>query len=155
MLIIPVNSAGSRRISVSLGNDTGVITFRTYWNPLAPCWYMDLLDENDTPLAYGIAMVPRINLIRYDPLLVARIGDLRVADLRPVGPTGPAKQTADILGKPNGLQLVHFAPGEYAATYPDEVAPLRQVNVDMDALFSTVGSLSDFDTDFDGDFGYS
>ncbi len=154
MLIIPVNSAGSRRISVPLGNDIGVITFRTYWNPLAPCWHLDLLDENDVPLALGLALVPRINIIRYDPLLVERIGDLRVADLRPVPPTGPMPQTADILGKPNGLQLVHFSPGEYDATYPAQEAPLRYINVDMDAMFSTTRVPSDFDFDFTYDFGY-
>lgn len=153
MQIIPLTSAGSRRISVPLGTDIGVITFRTYWNPLAPCWYVDLLDENDVMLAAGLAMVPRINIIRYDPVLVARIGDLRVADLRPVGPRGPQNQTADILGKPNGLQLVHFAPGEYDLTYPAQIRPLRYINVDMDAMFRTELFPSDFDEDFDDDFG--
>lgn len=130
--VIPLNSDGSRRVSVDLGGDTGVISFRTRYNATVPGWYLDLYDSEGVPLVFGLGMVAPHNLVRHLPRLAASIGDLRVLDLDGGGNTDP-----DRLGV--GVGLVRYAPGEFDALYPDyDKPPLRPLALDMSQLFSEV-----------------
>lgn len=124
MQIIPLDSTGARRITV------GLYDFRTYWTPLEKMWHLDLFDASGSVIALGLALVPDINILRYDESLVATVGDLRVADL-----SGEGNANNSSLG--NTAVLAYWAPGEFSAEYPDfEGDELRQINVDIDELFT-------------------
>jgi hypothetical protein len=128
--VIPINSEGSRRVTVPLGDEIGPITFRTRYVPSVPLWYLDLFSANGDPLIYGLALVPPHNLLRHQPVLVRTIGDLRVIDL-----DGNGNVDGDRLG--TGVGLVHYAPGEFEALYPNfDTPPLPPLSYDLDELFT-------------------
>ncbi len=104
MLIIPVNSEPDRRLQVQLGDN--LLTLRTYWNPLAACWFMDITDSAGTVLARGLALVDGINLLEAETELTRTLGQFRVVLLDNV-----AVPTATNLG--SGARLWWFAPGEW------------------------------------------
>lgn len=132
MQVIPLNSEGSRRVSVALGEGIGVVTFRARYNPGVPGWYLDLFDSEGTALVYGLGLVAPHNIIRHLPRLVRTIGDLRVIDIDGEGNTNP-----DRLGV--GAGLIHYAPGEFEELYPEfDNPPLAPLGFDIDTLFSTV-----------------
>lgn len=131
MQVIPLNSEGSRRVAVALGDNLGIYIFRTRYNPEAAGWYLDLFSAEGAPLAYGLKLVAPHNLVRHLPQLSAGIGDLRVLDVDGTGNTDP-----DRLGV--GVGLVHYAPGEFAARYPDFDNPApAPLGLDLDALFTS------------------
>lgn len=105
-LILPVNSAGDRRIQLLLGNI--LMTVRTYWNPTVPAWYMDLFGPNGLPIAEGLALVPVINVLESQPTLTRIYGQFRVFTL-----DGGENSTEDSLGRT--AKLWWFAPGEWEA----------------------------------------
>ena len=111
MLIIPVNNDGARTIDVDLENEIGVITFRTYWNGITQTWNLDLLDDAGNDIILGLALVIGIDILKAYPLAGDRIGQLRV-----ISTTDDNNRTTETLG--NTAQLVHFAPGEFEATFP-------------------------------------
>lgn len=128
--VIPINSDGSRRVTVSLGDDIGLVTFRTRFNPAVPLWYLDLFNSDGTAIIYGLALVPPHNLLRHQPVLTRTIGDLRVVDLDEGGNTD-----SDRLG--TGVGLVHYAPGEFESLYPNfDNPPLPPLSYDLDELFT-------------------
>ena len=100
--VIPLNSDGSRRVSVDLGDGIGVITFRSRYNSTVPGWYVDLYDADGNSIVFGLGLVAPHNIIRHLPRLVARIGDLRVIDIDGKGNINP-----DRLGV--GVGLMHYA----------------------------------------------
>ncbi len=129
--VIPLNSDGSRRVSVDLGNGIGVIGFRSRFNATVPGWYLDLYDTDGTVLVTGLGLVAPHNIIRHLPRLVNRIGDLRVIDIDGEGNIDP-----DRLGV--GVGLIHYPPGEFESLYPDFDAPvLRPLGFNIDDLFTT------------------
>lgn len=130
--VIPLNSEGSRKVSVALGDGIGVITFRTRFNPGVPGWYLDLFDAAGNAIVYGLGLVAPHNIIRHLPQLVQTIGDLRVVDLDGKGNTDP-----DRLGV--GVGLVHYVPGEFNALYPDFDKPnVLPLGFNFDDLFTVL-----------------
>jgi hypothetical protein len=128
--VLPLNSDGSRQISVDLGDGIGLISFRTRFNSTVPGWYLDLFDTDGSEIVFGLGLVAPHNIIRHLPRLVNRIGDLRVIDLDGLGNVDP-----DRLGV--GVGLVHYPPGEFEELYPDfDNPPLRPLGLNMDDLFS-------------------
>ncbi len=129
-LEIPVNSAGSRRIFADLNRQTFGI--RTYWNPTARTWFMDLTDRLDVPIQSGLALVPVINILEAHPDLTATIGQFRI-----VVNDGGENDTIDSLG--NTAALVYFVPGEFEATYPNfDAPPIIPLTYVFDDLFTVV-----------------
>ena len=128
--VIPLNSDGSRKIAVDLGDDIGVIAFRSRFNSSVPCWYLDLYDSDGTELVFGLGLVAPHNIIGYLPKISERIGDLRVIDVDGSGNNDP-----DRLGV--GVGLVHYPPGEFLSLYPDFDSPkIRPLGFNIDDLFS-------------------
>lgn len=116
MLILPVNSTGDRRIQVLLGDF--LLTVRTYWNPTVPGWYMDLVGSDGIDIALGVALVPEINVVAYDPTITRVYGQFRVFTV-----AGGENATETSLG--NTAQLWWFAPGEFESLV--EQAPVNPV----------------------------
>lgn len=129
MQIIPTTSDGARRITLDLGGDLGLFTFRTYYNYLADMWFLDLLDADDTVILAGMALPPGIDILRAHTN-IDDIGELRVAD---TGGTNNA--TPESLG--TDAQLVHYDPGEFDATYPDETNRLPELLVSIEDVLVT------------------
>lgn len=128
--VIPLNSDGSRRVPVDLGNGIGVIAFRSRFNSTVPGWYLDLFDTDGSVLVTGLGLVAPHNIIRHLPRLVNRIGDLRVIDIDGKGNIDPER-----LGV--GVGLVHYPPGEFQELYPNFDAPvLRPLGFNINDLFS-------------------
>ncbi|MBL4769532.1 MAG: hypothetical protein JKY94_17800 [Rhodobacteraceae bacterium] len=117
MQIIPLTSDGARRVAVNLTDTAALITFRTYYNYLAPGWFLDILDEDEVAILTGLALVPNINILRAHPNAAAAIGELRVADLGGDGNTSP-----ESLG--NTAYLAHYLPGEFVPAAAPNPAPL-------------------------------
>lgn len=129
-LEIPLNSAGSRRIFVDLNRQPFGI--RTYWNPTARTWFMDLTDRLDNPILLGMAMVPEINLFEAFPGLTSTIGQFRV-----IVTDGGENNTIDSLG--NTAFLIYFPPGEFESTYPNFDDPgINPLTYNFDDLFTVV-----------------
>lgn len=128
--VIPLNSDGSRRVSVDLGDGIGVITFRSRFNSTVPGWYLDLYESDGSSIVFGLGLVAPHNIIRHLPRLVDRIGDLRVIDIDGNGNTDPER-----LGV--GVGLVHYVPGEYDSLNPAPTGAGRPLGYNIDDLFST------------------
>jgi len=129
--VIPLKSDGSRSVSVPLGDDIGIITFRTRFNSTIPVWTLDLFDVNGEPITYGLGLLPSHNLLRHLPVLERTIGDLRVIDI-----DGNGNKDPDRLG--SGVGLMHYKPGEFQQLYPDFDTPsLAPLNYNIDDLFTT------------------
>lgn len=124
MIIIPLNSAGARRITVDLGDDIGVFEFRSYWNPTMSTWNLDIVDDAGNDVILGLPLVIGINILRAHIEVGARIGELRVVSL-----DSDNNRTDDDLG--NTAYLVHYAPGEFQATFtfPDFL-PVQVVDIE-------------------------
>lgn len=103
-LILPVDSTGDRRIQVLLG--ANLVTLRTYWNPIVPGWYMDLVGADGQNIILGVAMVPEINLLAFDLTLTRLYGQFRVFTL-----DISENNTPDSLG--STAQLWWFSSGEW------------------------------------------
>lgn len=127
--VIPLNSDGSRRVSVDLGDGIGVITFRSRYNSTVPGWYVDLYDADGNSIVFGLGLVAPHNIIRHLPRLVARIGDLRVIDIDGKGNINP-----DRLGV--GVGLMHYAPGEFNSLYPAPSGEGRPLGYNLSDLFT-------------------
>lgn len=113
MLIIPVNSEPDRRMQVLLGGN--LLTLRTYWNPTAGCWFMDISDSSGVSLARGLALVPEVNVLENETELTRTLGQFRVIPLDNTG-----APTYNTLG--TKARLWWFAPGEWeAAITPESV----------------------------------
>lgn len=128
--VIPLNSDGSRRVSIDLGDEVGVITFRSRYNSTVPGWYLDLFDADGLPIVFGLGLVAPHNIIRHLPRLVNSIGDLRVIDIDGKGNTDP-----DRLGV--GAGLVRYLPGEFDSLHPPLTGEGRPLGYNIDDLFST------------------
>lgn len=126
---IPLNSEGSRRVTVDLGDGVGLIGFRSRYNSTVAGWCLDLYDANGAAIVTGLGLVAPHNIIRHLPRLVNTIGDLRVIDLDGNGNTDP-----DRLGV--GVGLVHYAPGEFNALYPKVTGEGRPLGYNIDDLFT-------------------
>ena len=123
MQIVPMASNGARTVTVNLGDPAGVLQFRTYWNYTASMWFMDILREDGTVLAQGLALVPDRNILAPYPALDF-IGEIRVADI-----DGTGNATTESLGV--DAQVVQFNPGEYEETFPeDDAIPPLSYNLD-------------------------
>jgi hypothetical protein len=55
MIILPITNDGCRQFSVN--TPAGLLTFTTYWLPLAGLWACDISDSNGADLMTGIALV--------------------------------------------------------------------------------------------------
>lgn len=97
MLIIPTTSDGARRASVDLGEIVGVWTFRTYWNPTAKIWNIDIYDSDDSPVILGVALPPTIDICNPFPELRDVFPELRVADLKGTGNATPTSLGTDAI----------------------------------------------------------
>lgn len=113
--VIPLSSDGARRVTVDLGDGIGLFTFRSRYNTVVTSWYLDIYDSAGKVLAYGLGLVPAHNILRHMPKLSRAVGQLRV-----VGIDDASTQGADSLGASFGL--VHYAPSEFEALYPEGVS---------------------------------
>ena len=126
MQILPLNSDGSRRVTVDLG-EVGEYTFITKFNTSSSAWHMDILDADDNVIVYGQALFVGFNILRAYPGLRDDFNELRVISLDAdvnnraddsLGSTGFAVQfDAGELPEPTGIQL----PGLLTTT--NEVTP--------------------------------
>jgi len=105
MKIIPVNSDGARRITVDM-QERGTWVFRTYWNPTAGMWSLDILTEDEQPVVCGLALVPNVNICEPYPELMDAFNELRVADI-----AGTGNSTPDSLG--SGAILAQYDVGDF------------------------------------------
>ena len=125
MRVIPVNSNGSRRILVDLGDGIGVIQFRTYWNPTMQTWNLDLRDDAGNDLILGLPLVVGINILDAHTEIKSRIGQLRVVSLNPA----INNRSEEALG--TTAFLVHFPPGEFEGSFPaPDFLPFQVVDID-------------------------
>ena len=127
MLVIPTTTNGANKFSVDLGD--AVVNIRTYWNPTANMWFMDLFDVNNSPLSEGMAMVPDVNLVRWSEPLTKTLGEFRV-----FGINNHQNDSIDSLGE-NSV-LIYFTPGEFDATYPMfDMPDIKPLTLEMSDLF--------------------
>lgn len=125
--VIPTFNTGTTSYNVALNGTT--YFFKTYWNEYAAMWFLDILDSDGNNVAMGLALVPDINIFRYDTQLTNTIGELRVADL-----TGEGNAKDDSLG--NTALLYYFLPGEFQQLYPNyNVENVRPQQFDLDELY--------------------
>ena len=109
--LIPLTSDGARRVSVDLGNDRGVFTFRTYWNYTTNAWNLDITDSAGADVILGLALVVDIDLLAPFPEVSTRIGELQVASINTVFNRGTEELGANSF-------LLQFEPGELEAAAP-------------------------------------
>ncbi len=102
MINLPVNSHPDRAFQILLGEN--LLTIRTYWNGTVPAWYMDIIAQDETPIALGLALVPVINILEFSPQLTMDFGQFRVI-------TTDENDTPTSLG--NTAQVWWYAPNEF------------------------------------------
>ncbi len=112
MQILPVTADNDRRFQVLLGDN--LLTLRTYFNSVVPGWFMDIVAQDETPFARGLALVPAINILRANAELTRTLGQFRV-----IVSDGGENDTPESLG--NTAQLWWFAPGEFETLDQDTV----------------------------------
>lgn len=59
MTEVPVDNTPCK--SFSFVTPEGAFRFRTYWNNLASTWFLDVIDQDDTTIISGIALVTGCN----------------------------------------------------------------------------------------------
>lgn len=110
MIILPVTAAPDRKFRILLGEN--LLTIRTYFNSVAPGWFMDLIGADGQPLALGLALVPIVNVLEAETELTRTLGQFRVF---------PTDGTENI--SPNTIAPVWwFAPGEFEAAELSQMA---------------------------------
>ena len=107
--VVPTFNGGTYEYNIALNGITYFI--RTYYNEYASMWFLDLLDSNNDPIAYGLALVPDINILSYREEFSTTIGELRIADTN-----GDGNELTASLGDTS--LLYYFRPGEFEETYP-------------------------------------
>lgn len=65
-LVLPLTNDGELEVTTDIGV---VLKVRSYYNPSAPGWYVDLYDESEELLVAGVALVTGIDLLRQFPTL--------------------------------------------------------------------------------------
>jgi len=125
ILKIPLTNTGDTRRTVTLGDNQ--ITIRTYYNPVIPCWVMDINDANNIMDMKGQNLVGGINLLERSPKWTRLFGYFRV--------TSDAL-TPESLGSTS--ELYWFSDQEeYESIFPAIDPTLAPLTYDFDAIFRT------------------
>lgn len=111
--IIPVDSTGSRKIDVALGDN--VFRLRTYYLPNIKRWLMDITDTTDNPIIMGICLNVGVgNLVKGKSTL------FEGQTIRCVSTNGSECTEPDSLG--NTCLLYYYPKGETAPNlYEDKM----------------------------------
>lgn len=105
MFIVPLTADPDSRRQIRLGENT--LSVRTYYVPTSATWFMDLTDVDGVPLAQGLALVPRVNVLEYSPELTRTLGQFRVL---------PFDSDDENTRQDSIATLWWFAPGEWEAS---------------------------------------
>lgn len=125
--IVPTFNDGTVTYTVKL--DTINYFIRLYFNEFASMWFLDLLDNNSSPIALGLALVPNVNILRYSRELTQTIGQLRIST------TNTGNDTTTSLG--DDAILFYFLPGEFETLFPNYNNPdVRAQQFIFDDLFT-------------------
>ena len=101
--IIPVDSTGSRKIDVVLGDN--VFRMRTYYLPNIKRWLMDITDTTDNPIIMGICLNTGVgNLVKGKHQLFDGQG------IRCISLDGTENNTPESLG--TSCVVVYYEKGE-------------------------------------------
>ena len=120
---IPFKNTGDRRFTVTLGGNE--FTIRTYYNPVVPCWVMDINDSNNIMIFKGQNLVAGINLLERSPRWTRLFGAFRMTE---------DAYTVESLG--TTAELYWFDNESYAEYFPEMDAETAPLTYDFGSLFT-------------------
>ena len=109
MQIIPFKDPGSWQMQISLTNVIFIFDF--HWNALNKYWLMDILDQDGTPVIYGIKVVTNYDITaQFAAVLGMPVGDIVCQNI--------VQEWFDIgrFDMGNTTELIYYEPNELAST---------------------------------------
>lgn len=136
MQVLPLTNTGSRRVTIDLADNLGTFIFVTKWNHQTETWLVDILNENDEPIFYGLTLIEGHNILRPYPLLLETFQNFYM--------TGP-NQTETSLGVDS--ELVQL----FDTEVPEQLEFLPPILTPLDRVIEPIEPSRTWTANFDGD----